>query len=209
MKYHKIQSMFKRDPETKFKTFLDEFSMPEFEYLKDNEWNWTEKVDGTNVRVMWDGRQVTVGGRTDNAQLHTGLFAELHNQFPPEAMAKVFGDSSVILFGEGFGEKIQAGGNYRKGQGFVLFDVWDAIWLNRWSVMDIGHQLGCDIVPELGSGSLADAVECVKKRPQSDWGDFTAEGIVLRPKVELLTRRGERIITKLKVKDFPELGELG
>ena len=45
--YHKIQSVFKRDPNTKFKTLLEgEYSIPEFEYLKDNEWVFTEKVDG-------------------------------------------------------------------------------------------------------------------------------------------------------------------
>jgi len=31
---------------------------------------------------------------------------------------------------------------------------------------------------------------------------FQAEGIVARPKVELLSRTGERIITKIKHKDF-------
>ncbi|MBU1082564.1 MAG: hypothetical protein KKB59_18905, partial [Spirochaetes bacterium] len=47
-KYHKIQTVFKRDPETKFKTLLiGDFALPEFEYLKNNLWVYTEKVDGT------------------------------------------------------------------------------------------------------------------------------------------------------------------
>lgn len=29
--------------------------MSEFDYLKDNTWIFTEKVDGTNIRIMWDG----------------------------------------------------------------------------------------------------------------------------------------------------------
>jgi hypothetical protein len=37
---------------------------------------------------------------------------------------------------------------------------------------------------------------------KSWWGDFDAEGIVARPQVELFTRAGHRIITKLKCKDF-------
>ena len=49
--YHKIQTIFKRDPENKFKTLIyGEFSLPEFEYLKNNTWIFTEKVDGTNIR---------------------------------------------------------------------------------------------------------------------------------------------------------------
>jgi hypothetical protein len=36
----------------------------------------------------------------------------------------------------------------------------------------------------------------------STWGDFNAEGIVARPICELKSRNGERIITKLKHRDF-------
>ena len=54
--YHKITTVFDRDPENKFKTLIDgQFSKPEFEYLANNEWDFTEKVDGTNIRIIWDG----------------------------------------------------------------------------------------------------------------------------------------------------------
>jgi len=36
---------------------------------------------------------------------------------------------------------------------------------------------------------------------QSQWGDFIPEGVVARPRVELRTRRGARVIVKLKQKD--------
>ncbi len=52
--YHKIQSIYLRDPETKHKRFLiGQWTLPEFEYLADNEWSFTEKVDGTNIRIYW------------------------------------------------------------------------------------------------------------------------------------------------------------
>lgn len=54
------------------------------EYLKDLEWIFTEKVDGTNVRVHWDGHKVSFGGRTDNTQMPMPLV---------ERLQKVFGDS--------------------------------------------------------------------------------------------------------------------
>ena len=67
--YHKIQTIFKRDPETNHKTLLEnEYSLPEFEYLKNNEWVFTEKVDGTNIRVMFDGDEIRYNGKTDKAQ---------------------------------------------------------------------------------------------------------------------------------------------
>ena len=53
-----------------------------------------------------------------------------------------------------------------------------------------------------GTLTLDDAVELVRKGFNSQWGEFTAEGIVARPKVELFNREGKRIITKIKHKDF-------
>ena len=45
-------------------------------------------------------------------------------------------------------------------------------------------------------------IQLTKKGFNSDWGNFKAEGIVARPKMELFARNGERIITKIKHKDF-------
>ena len=43
------------------------FRDPAFEYLKDLKWQGFEKLDGTNVRIYWDGYRVSTHGRTDNA----------------------------------------------------------------------------------------------------------------------------------------------
>ena len=62
--YIKIQTIFKRDLLTNHKTLLEgDYSLPEFDYLKDNTWIFTEKVDGTNIRVMWDGKEIAFGGK--------------------------------------------------------------------------------------------------------------------------------------------------
>jgi len=82
IKYHKIQTVYKRDFETKHKTLLeDQFSIPEFEFLKDNLWSFSEKLDGTNIRVMFDGFKITFGGKTDNAQILTKLINKLVERF--------------------------------------------------------------------------------------------------------------------------------
>jgi len=214
--YHKIQTVFKRDPQTNHRTLLEgEYSMPEFEYLKDNEWVFTEKVDGMNVRVLWTGEVVEFGGRTDKAQMPTSLFNALTDLFSAQThkFVEMFGDwntepagemAYVCLYGEGYGAKIQkGGGNYRQDQGFVLFDVnvggW---WLRREDVQDVADKLGIDTVPIIGTGTLEDLVFRARIGFLSDWGDFPAEGIVARPKTELKTRSGHRIITKIKCKDF-------
>lgn len=138
--YPKIESVFVRDEQTH--KFIDgQWRLPEFEYLKDCEWLWTEKVDGTNIRVMWDGQKVRFGGKTDNAQIYVPLLDMLTAIFTVEAMTAVFppaevqegredGSANVCLYGEGYGARIQkGGGNYNKdGVDFTLFDVRVSEW---------------------------------------------------------------------------------
>ena len=204
--YHKIQTLFKRDMQNNGKRLLEgEWTLPEFEFLAGNQWVFTEKVDGTNIRVMLNDGAVTFGGKTDSAQIPAQLVARLNALFLPltTKMQKVFG-CDACLYGEGYGAKIQKGGsNYRPDQDFVLFDVrvgeW---WLQRVDVEDVAQKLGLDIVPIIGEGTLHDAISQAKEGIVSTWGNFQAEGIVARPKVELKTRNGQRIITKIKCRDF-------
>ena len=204
--YHKIMTVFKRDPETKFKTLTNEFALPEFEYLKHNDWVFTEKVDGTNIRIMFNLIGIKFGGKTERAQLPADLANRLNERFLPQInlFKETFAGEEVCFYGEGYGPKIQkGGGNYRKDQDFVLFDVkigeW---WLQRKDVSEIGQKFGLDVVPIIGKGNLYDMVANVEVGFNSQWGDFQAEGIVARPKTELKARSGSRIITKLKCKDF-------
>ena len=214
--YDKIQTVFKRDMSNNGKTLLmDQFSLPEFEFLQNVPWVFTEKVDGTNIRVMIEGRRVSFGGKTDNAQIPAPLVARLREVFDPlaEKLAEIF-PSGGCLYGEGYGPKIQqGGGNYGSAQDFVLFDVlvtsvdsatckkndW---WLRRPDIEDVAAKLGIRVVPIIGEGTIADMVEITRAGITSTWGNFAAEGIVARPKVELRTWNNSRIITKLKTRDF-------
>ena len=211
--YHKIQTVFKRDQATKFKTLIEgDYSLPEFEYLKDCSWVFTEKVDGTNIRVMLEGENITFGGKTDDAQIPQFLVNRLNELFLPvpakQKLREVFPDAKqVCLYGEGYGAKIQkGGGNYMADrQDFCLFDIWiDGWWLQREDVEDVADKLafGFKVAPIIGTGTLDTMVQMAREGFDSLWGPFTAEGIVARPKVELRTRRGNRIITKIKHKDF-------
>lgn len=208
-KYHKIQTVFVRDPAANFKTVVvGEFSKPEFNYLKNCEWVATEKVDGTSIRIMWDGSTITYGGRTDKSQLPASLFKRLQDLFmgKEKIFTDRFGTAMVCLYGEGYGADIQmAGAHYKATQDFVLFDVrvneW---WLERNNVTDVAGYFGIEVVPIVKIGTLEQITEFVSDGFKSCWGEFLAEGVVMRPKVELLSRKGERIITKLKLMDFGE-----
>lgn len=205
--YHKIQSIYKRDMASKRKTLIEgEWTLPEFEYLASNVWTFSEKVDGTNIRVIFKDGGITFGGRTKDAQIPAQLVGRLNERFLPlaENLGEVFADGAAVLYGEGYGAKIQkGGGNYRQDQDFVLFDVrvgqW---WLQRADVHDVAQKLGLDVVPVIGEGTLHDAVAWAKRGIRSTWGDFEAEGIVARPKTELNTRSGHRLVAKIKCRDF-------
>jgi hypothetical protein len=219
-KYHKIQSIFKRDPKTK--AFTEEFTCPEFELLQNVPWDWSEKVDGTNIRITWRGSSAIdgwgvvvpgkpvreIGGRTDRAQIPADLFAKLEELFPIEKLLEHFDEpQTVILFGEGIGPKIQkGGGRYRSSPDFALFDVrvgrW---WLKREDVFGVAETMGLAAAPCRGEGTLQEAIEFVKAGFTSELAEdptLPAEGLVLRPKCELFSRSGERMITKVKTKDF-------
>ena len=203
--YPKIQSIFKRDEKT-HKFIEGQWSLPEFEYLQNNQWIFTEKVDGTNIRIIWDLETVRFGGKTENAQIPAFLVSKLQDLFPVEKFQKYLYESSLCLYGEGYGARIQKGGGNYKADGvdFVLFDVLiDEWWLKREDVEDIASKLGIETVPIEYRGTIHDAIALIKSNSlYSKWGNFLMEGLVLRPEVELFTRNKQRIITKLKHKDF-------
>lgn len=210
--YHKIQSIFKRDPANNHKTFLDgQWSVAAFGLLQDLMWTFTEKIDGTNIRIGWDGKDVTFGGRSDRADIPSVLLKHLIDTFTPSAMEDgVLGP--VTLIGEGFGGKIQKGSGYRQDQSFILFDAYIeptenypmGIWLERDVVESIAENLNIPVVPVIHQGPLLDGLALCQAKPYSQVAEqeIIAEGVVARPSVELRDRMGQRVITKIKVRDF-------
>ena len=204
--YPKIETLLNRDPKT-FKVITNQWRLPEFEYLQNNSWLWVEKIDGTNIRVAWDAQEkkITLGGRTDNAQTPTFLIKKLQELFTVEKLAGIFPKQSMILFGEGYGARIQkGGGNYiSNGVDFALFDVlvgdW---WLKFVDIEDVAVKLRIKAAPLISSGNLNDAIKFTQHGFNSAYGNFQAEGLVLRPYVDLMTRSGHRLIAKIKTKDF-------
>jgi hypothetical protein len=213
IKYHKIQTVYLRDPKNNNKTLLEgNWAKPEFKLLKDINWVCTEKIDGTNIRVIWNGKNVRFKGKTDNAQIPSILIESLQDTFTIEKMKKCFPDAeNICLYGEGYGKKIQKGGNYLPDKvSFILFDVKRFVvpsiwWLNRKSNEDIAKKLDIDIVPIIGIWTLEQAIEYVKNGFKSTIAhnkDYLAEGLVMKPEIDLFNIYGERIITKIKHKDF-------
>lgn len=214
--YQKINTLFKRD--SKNIIIPGSVSRPEFEELKDIEWECTEKIDGTNIHVdiEWDGQKilsVSYHGRTENANIPTKLIEYLIAKFPTELFVENLefkqGEPTVMqIFGEGFGRGIQnkVGSLYNPdGVSFIIFDIrvgdW---WLNRATIEDIAKKIDTPVVPLVGYMKLSEAMEYVKHGFDSTVSKLPvqAEGLILKTKSGLLARNGERIITKLKTIDF-------
>lgn len=201
--YHKIETLYERDAAT-FKVKPGVFKNRTYTLLK--EWEFTEKIDGTNIRIVWDAvtGKLTFGGKSDAAQLHADLVRYLYENVPVENMRTAFPETSVVLYGEGYGAGIQKGGDYSPTKKFILFDVlaegkW---WLNWENTCDVASKLHLDIVPYLGSMTLERATEMVRAGFCSKIGTAKSEGLVGRPAETLFDKKGSRLIVKLKTKDF-------
>lgn len=206
--YNKIDTIFERDENTK-KLINGKFRNKTVEFCKDLTWQFTEKVDGTNIRVHWDGYRIEFGGRTDNAQIPAPLVNKLNELFGGEVNEQLFeqkfGQADVILFGEGYGPKIQNGGSYRDDIDFILFDVMiNGNYQPRESIEDIAQYFNIDVVPIIAEGPLTVGIDYVYQHKMSTIAKNGAilEGVVARPKMELFDRTGKRLIVKIKIKDF-------
>jgi hypothetical protein len=193
------------------------------------EWQWTEKIDGTNIQIEFHPEisesiighpenarrvskfsQITIGGRTTAAQIPTGIVDYLKAYVDKQALEEVFGWKGAIIFGEGYGEKIQNGQDYLLPddpfrQKFIVFDI--AIrgendflyWLSRDNVIGICERLKLDVVPLIDRKSYSDVYDIVEEGFKSKLGNGTkdAEGVVGRPKVPLFDAKHRRLIVKL------------
>ena len=209
IEYIKIETPFVRAEDGTKKLIEGKYRNETVQYLKNTIWEFTEKIDGTNISIVWDGHKIEFHGRTERAQIPAHLVNKLNELFGGEAneemFEQLFGDTPMILYGEGYGYKIQNGGAYRDDVSFILFDVYQPtkdIWLKREAVESIAKQLDIEVVPMIMRGTIDDAVRFVKAKPMSTIGTAPMEGVVGRPIVELKDRLGKRVIVKVKVRDF-------
>jgi len=147
--YSKIETLYERNTERIEGGLLPGKLLPELKlknplYGEIKEWVFTEKIDGTNMRVEWnptgeaDGGTpicgdfggvtppgtLIIGGKTDKAQINGALMARMNALFNPEALREIFPDTAVTFYGEGYGAGIQKiGGSYKTEKDFIGFDI--------------------------------------------------------------------------------------
>lgn len=211
MKYPKINTLWKREEFEKHNIIEGDFSCNEF--IAINLWHITEKIDGTNIRIRFDrGKNLEpeFAGRTDDAEIPNFLLDYLKETFTRDVFITQFPDTQkVVLYGEGYGNKIQSvGKKYRGDNSFILFDAWiDGWWLEPDKVKTLAKELKIDYVPELGIKTREEVISLVKSGFPSAISKqaLNAEGIVARSHPMMLFRSGEPIMWKLKSKDYIKL----
>jgi len=201
MEYHKIETLYERDEKTHK---VNPGAIKNLVYALIKSWQWTEKIDGTNIRCIWRDGKLTFGGKTDNAQIPGDLVAHLYTLVTPAALEGVFQMTNAVIYGEGYGAGIQNGGAYSPTKKFIAFDVLveDKWWLSWENTKDVAGKIGVDVVPYLGDMTLEEATAKVQAGFQSAIGSGMAEGMVGRTIEPLFDKRGHRLIVKLKTKDF-------
>lgn len=102
--YNKIDTVFERDINGTKKLIEGKFRNETVEFLANVEWEFTEKIDGTNIRIHWDGHKIEFGGRTEKSQIPAQLVNKLSEIFlnneTEELFEQKFGEADVILFVE-------------------------------------------------------------------------------------------------------------
>ncbi len=143
-----------------------------------------------------------------------GVILTNTNPITPGVYGVELEEVPIYIYGEFFGKKIQAGGNYDKDKNrFSIFDICvQGWWIPIDMLNDYAAKLGLDVAPYIGQMTIEEAEQMVIKGfkttvPDVSNPDYLAEGIVARPIVPIKDPRGKRIIVKIKTCDYNDLGD--
>lgn len=222
--YQKIPTIYARDPQT-HRVVVGEYATPELQHLADARWIAEEKVDGESIRVELGpfGETLYFRGRKDRSQLSAKRSDFLATRFDLEKLRALFqmdrfaeiGDHpDTVLYCELFGLDVQKAGRFYSPSAYMvmLFDVrMGRRWASREDVLEIASEL--DIcAPSLWTSAspptvtLSEATRIAQVGFSSTFSAEEekpmAEGLILRPVVDLFDAKGNRILAKIKTRDF-------
>lgn len=233
--YPKIIAPFKRNQANSKYVDEGQWSKPEFALLKDIDWSWTFKCDGSNVSLQWRGDKMTldyIKGHTDKSEFNQRTKDYFQSVFcTPEAetvFEDLYGEQNVNVILEFCSKDYNQNYGHLDGYCYVI-DVQNAdtgkFW-DRDAVKTFAERFGISYVKEMLVGTIDEAVQWAKiatsiwnsssyklqgsislrdgrlSKVENPYGPYPIEGLVGRPLCELLDGNGERIITKVKCKDF-------
>lgn len=187
------------------------YRSPLLAYLAESPWVYSRKVDGENIRIQWNGEQALWNGKSNSFQCSAEFTEYMNNTFLEEIFEEKFGrDKIVTLFGEKMGPKTQGNELGLEKDEVVLYDVnVNGTWLSKVAVVEIAGYFGFN-VPSIYrymphgqvSAKLRELIEMCANGEFKDW-----EGIVAIPLVEMRDQNGQRVIVKIKNRDYLRKGE--
>lgn len=187
------------------------YRSPLLAYLAESPWVYSRKVDGENIRIQWNGEQALWNGKSNAFQCGVEFTEYMNDTFLEEIFEEKFGrDKIVTLFGEKMGPKTQRNELGLKKEAVILYDVnINGTWLSKVNVVEIAGYFGAN-VPSIYqymphgrvSAKLRELIEMCANGEFKDW-----EGIVATPLVEMRDQKGQRVIVKIKNRDYLRKGE--
>jgi len=216
MKYPKIKTLYvRKNPEQGRKSFVEKgkFSSPVFPNIR--KYIVTEKIDGKNIRLVFSKDKAEFYGRTNKAQ-----FSDTEKEYLQDIVNKskkymqefiVGSDVQMCIFAELFGYNIQKAGHLYSKDRYRLaaFDfaiLADRIYWQPWEkVIEIAKALNLEIVPVIENIYCIDKIVGIVQdgfNSQISEAKQIAEGIVARAYPQVFFANGNRVMFKLKYKDF-------
>lgn len=212
-KYEKFSSPFEKDEKFINKPELTQ-KLPKGEYIV------TEKIDGTNIRLIFtkpeEGkeREILVGSRKlilNQEDKSSKQYIDCIKEVNLPKLAEYFKNvnSTIIIYGEGYGAGVQKGGIYSSIKNFRVFDIRIGHAYQDWNYVEkvcIDNQL--NIVPVVGTVKEINYHNCLyelnehKETLIKEGTGGKSEGLVFKFNPVLLNKYGERLIFKVKHKDF-------
>jgi len=185
----------------------------------------SEKVHGSSAHIGWKTHAMITDEPDGNRpQGKVNLFCggckkELFNAlFNIEELADKFietGLDDVVIYGEGYGGKMQGmSATYGKELKFVAFEVRiGGCWLNVPKAHEFCKSMGIEFVAYERVSTDIEKLDAERDRPSRQAKrngieeDKIAEGVVLKPLIELRKNNGARIICKHKRDEFMEMSK--
>lgn len=175
-----------------------------------------EKIHGTSAHITFKSMPGSDGGVL-GLRFYPGgekydNFVKIFDKEDLQSKFQTLGHFDITVFGEAYGGKCQGmSATYGKDLKFVVFEVKIGDpWLDVPNSEDVAKKLGLEFVAYEKVPATVEALDAERDRPsrqaiRNGMGDtHKAEGIVIKPLMELCRSNGERIIAKHKRADFSE-----
>jgi hypothetical protein len=173
-----------------------------------------EKIHGTSAHVSCDPMAVGFFSGGESYERFKGLFnaEDLLTRYKAVFQGDAPTGPKVIFYGEAYGGKQQGmSGTYGKELKFIVFDVKVGdTWLAVPDAHDVAVKLGLEFVAYEKVPATVEALDAERDRPSRQavrngvLEPRPAEGVVIRPLIELIQSNGSRIIAKHKGAEFSE-----